>query len=313
MNALNPAMSSMTPAGMGRVAVLCGGDGSERAVSLHSGEAVLAALQARGVNAFEIDGVAALVAAIQAGQVDRVFNILHGGAGENGEVQGLLAALNVPCSGCSLLGAALSMDKVRSKQLWQAQALPTADFHAHQRGDDLNVAAVIERLGLPVIVKPSREGSTVGITRVYKAEQMAHAVNTALACDEQILIEAFIQGVDVTVSILSGRALPSVRIQPASGFYDYHAKYEAEDTIYTCPGVADEEETPLRELAMRAFNALGCSGWGRVDFMRRDDGALFLLEVNTTPGMTSHSLVPMAAQAAGIDFEELAWRILLTS
>lgn len=313
MNTKQNNISQGTSAEMGRVAVLCGGLGNEREVSLQSGSAVLAALLKRSVDAFLVDGVEELVSAIHAKKVDRVFNILHGGAGENGEVQGLLRALQVPCTGCSLAAAALSMDKVRSKKVWQATQLPTTDFIAVDSATAVVADDVVAKLGLPLIVKPAQEGSTVGVERVYAAAEIPAAIEQALRFDTVALIEPLIDGVDVTIAVLNGEALPSVRIEPSSGFYDYHAKYLAEDTGYYCPGVEKSEEIQLQSIALAAFEALGCSGWGRVDFMRRVDGEYFLLEVNTTPGMTSHSLVPMAAAEAGIDFEELVWCILQSS
>ena len=273
----------------------------------------LRALQQQGVNAFLCDGVAALITAIHGNQVDRVFNILHGGAGENGEVAGLLAAYSIPVTGSGVLGAALSMDKVRSKQVWQALNLPTADFVVCFRGGNLDAEAVVQKLGLPLMVKPAQEGSTVGATRVYAAADLSAAVEHAARFDSAVMIEKFIVGVDVTVAILAGDALPSIRIEPASGFYDYHAKYLAEDTEYVCPGVVKDEEVAIQKIALQAFDALACKGWGRVDFMRSDTGDYFLLEVNTTPGMTDHSLVPMAAAQHGVNFEELVWRILQSS
>lgn len=300
-------------ASFGRVAVVCGGPGSEREVSLESGQAVFQALQKKGVDAFICDGLEPLIAAAQANRVDTVFNILHGGAGENGVLPGLLDALQLPYTGCGVLGAALSMDKVRSKQLWQALQLPTTDFVVHQRGQVLDPEAIIARLGLPLMVKPVQEGSTVGASRVYQAEQLAAAITLAERYDNRVLVEPLIQGLDYTVAVLGEETLPSIRIEPASGFYDYHAKYVADDTRYICPGLEGEAEAEMQAIALAAFKALGCSGWGRVDFMRQDDGALFLLEVNTTPGMTSHSLVPMAAREVGMSFEELVWRILQNS
>ncbi|GAB4188031.1 MAG: D-alanine--D-alanine ligase [Wenzhouxiangellaceae bacterium] len=295
---------------LGRVAVICGGDGSERAVSLDSGQAVYEALQRLGVSAELIDGVPALIVAVHERRVDRVFNILHGGAGENGVLQGLLQAQGVPCTGSGVLGAALSMDKIRSKQVWQSLELPTTIFHAHKVGAPIASATILDRLGLPLIVKPAREGSTVGVERVYQADQLVPAIERAGLHDSLLLLEPLIDGEDVTVAIVNGRALPAVRIRPASGFYDYHAKYQAEDTEYLCPGVDAAVENELAALALQAFTALDCSGWGRVDLMQQRDGRFQLLEVNTTPGMTSHSLVPMAARQAGMSFEELVWQIL---
>lgn len=301
------------PQQFGRVAVVMGGSSAEREVSLDSGRAVLAALRARGVDAHAVDGIPALLDALRAGHFARVFNILHGqhGGGEDGVLQGALESLNIPCTGSGVLGSALSMDKVRSKQVWQALGLPTPRFVALRRGGDVHAAAA--QLGLPVIVKPASEGSSVGITRVFADTDLDDAAALAARYPGDLLVEQLIEGDELTVSILAGEALPSIRIVPKGAYYDYHAKYEAEDTQYICPGLDGEAETGLRELALRAFDALGCSGWGRVDVMRDRQGNNWLLEVNTAPGMTSHSLVPKAAAQAGMDFETLCWRILETS
>lgn len=304
-------MSRVTdPREFGRVAVLLGGSSSEREVSLDSGAGVLAALQRRGVAAFAVDGIPALIDAIREGRVDRVFNILHGtrGGGEDGVLQGLLDALGVPYTGAGVLGAALSMDKIRSKQVWQALGLPTPAYRVLHSGDD--VAAAARSLGLPVIVKPAREGSSVGVSRVHVGADLDQAVALAARYDGELLMERLIEGDEFTVAILDGEALPSIRIVPAGSWYDYHAKYVAEDTQYLCPGADGAAEQTLRDLALRAFHALGVSGWGRVDVMRDRDGGFWLLEVNTAPGMTSHSLVPKAAAVIGIDYDALCWRVL---
>lgn len=300
----------------GRVAVLCGGDSSEREVSLNSGRNVLAALQARGVEAFSVDGIAALRAQIAAGRVDRVFNILHGGVGENGVLQGFLEAQGVPFTGSGVLGSALALDKVRSKQVWIAQGLPTPAYRRIPKGT--NVQAVADELGYPLILKPSCEGSSVGISRVFDAAELDAAVELAARYPGELLMERLIQGSangagEYTVGILDGVALPSIRIVPATAYYDYHAKYVAEDTRYLCPGLSGTAEAEIGALALAAFNALGCSGWGRVDVMRDGEGNNHLLEVNTAPGMTSHSLVPKAAAQLGMDFESLCWKVLETS
>ncbi|PIQ36900.1 MAG: D-alanine--D-alanine ligase [Lysobacterales bacterium CG17_big_fil_post_rev_8_21_14_2_50_64_11] len=299
------------PSRFGRVAVLMGGTSSEREVSLNSGENVLHALRAHGVDALAVDGVPALLAGLQQRAYDRVFNVLHGnkGGGEDGVVQGLLEAYAIPVTGSSLLGTALAMDKVRSKQIWLALGLPTPRYTRLSPGDDVSAAAL--QLGLPVIVKPACEGSSVGITRVFALDDLAPAVALAARYRGDLLMEQLIVGSEYTVAILADSALPSIRIVPAGAYYDYHAKYLAEDTQYVCPGFADPlAEAQIRALALHAFEALACSGWGRVDVMRDSAGNNWLLEVNTAPGMTSHSLVPKAAQAVGIDFDTLCWRIL---
>lgn len=297
-------------ADFGRVAVLLGGRSSEREVSLDSGRNVLAALRSRGVDAHPVDGVADLVEAIRQGRIDRVFNVLHGshGGGEDGVLQGLLEALGVPCTGSGVLGSALSMDKIRSKQVWQSLGLPTPDYRRLSPGESVGEAA--RELGFPVIVKPACEGSSVGISRVFDEGDLDAALALARRYPGELLMEQLVVGGEYTVGILGDVALPSIRIVPAGEYYDYHAKYVAEDTRYLCPGLEGDAEARIGALALAAFRALGCAGWGRVDVMRDAQGRDFLLEVNTAPGMTSHSLVPKAAAQFGIDFAELCWRIL---
>jgi D-alanine-D-alanine ligase len=297
----------------GRVAVVMGGSSSEREVSLDSGRGVLAALKGRGVDAHAIDGIPALLDAVRAGHFARVFNILHGqhGGGEDGVLQGALDSLHVAYTGSGVLGSALSMDKVRSKWVWQALGLPTPAFVPLPRGADVHAAA--RKLGFPLIVKPASEGSSVGVSRVFDEKDLDAAVALAGRYRGDLLMETLIQGAEFTVSILQDEVLPSIKIVPKGEYYDYNAKYIAEDTQYICPGLDGDAEGNLRALARQAFDALGCSGWGRVDVMRDRDGRNWLLEVNTAPGMTSHSLVPKAAAAAGIDYPELCWRVLETS
>ena len=294
----------------GRVAVVMGGLSAERDVSLDSGRNVLEALRAKGVDAHPVDGIPALLDALRAGHYARVFNILHGqhGGGEDGVLQGALESLHVPYTGSGVLGSALSMDKVRSKWVWMAQFLPTPRFIPLRKGDDVHAAAA--KLGLPAIVKPSSEGSSVGITRVFRDADLDAAVDLAARYPGDLLVEELIEGDELTVAVLGRQALPSIRIVPKGAFYDYHAKYVAEDTQYVCPGLEGSAEEEIRALALAAFDALGCAGWGRVDIMRDRAGRNWLLEANTAPGMTSHSLVPKAAKQIGIDFETLCWRIL---
>ena len=309
---MNIAAERITdPAVFGRVAVLLGGDTSEREVSLNSGAGVLEALRARGVDATAVDGVPALLESLQAGRFDRVFNILHGGAGENGIVQGLLDALRVPYTGSGVLGSALTMDKIRTKQVWLSEGLPTPRYERLPKGADLRAAA--ERLGYPVFVKPSSEGSSVGVFRVLSEAELASAIEFAASYPGELLMEQMVRGDELTVGILGDVALPSVRIVPAGEWYDYQAKYIADDTQYLCPGLEGDDEAEVRSLALRAFRAAACHGWGRVDVMRDRERGLQLIEVNTAPGMTSHSLVPKAAAALGIDFPSLCWRVLETS
>lgn len=312
------AAQNSDPRAFGRVAVVMGGESAEREVSLDSGRNVLAALRARGIDAHAIDGIPALLDSLRAGHYARVFNILHGqhGGGEDGVLQGALDSLHVPYTGSGVLGSALSMDKVRTKQVWIAEGLPTPRFVALRKGaasSPIDVHAAAAKIGLPVIVKPACEGSSVGVTRVHRDEDLVAAAELAARYPGDLLVEEMIEGDELTVAILGREALPSIRIVPKGEFYDFHAKYIAEDTTYICPGLDGAAETELRALALAAFDAVGCSGWGRVDVMRDRAGRNFLLEVNTAPGMTSHSLVPKAAGVVGIDFEELCWRVLETS
>ena len=306
------------PAAFGRVAVLMGGSSSEREVSLDSGRNVLEALQSKGVDAFAVDGIPALVDAIREGRVDRVFNILHGtkGGGEDGVLQGLLEALRVPYTGSDVLGSALSMDKIRTKQVWLSVGLPTPRYVRLAKGGDVHAAA--RDLGLPVIVKPSCEGSSVGVSRVHDDAGLDEAVALAARYPGELLMEQLIVGDELTVAVIANGddvvALPSIRIVPKGEWYDYNAKYIAEDTQYLCPGLDGDAEDEIRRLAVAAFKAAGCGGWGRVDVMRdRASGKFYLLEVNTAPGMTSHSLVPKAARQIGIEFADLCWRVLESS
>ncbi len=299
------------PAAFGRVAVLYGGTSSERAVSLDSGRNVLEALRRGGVAAEGVDGIEALVSGIRAGRYERVFNIMHGGDGENGVVQGLLEALGVPYTGSRVLGSALTLDKVRTKQVWLALGLPTPRYARLAPGAE--VAAAARTIGFPLIVKPSLEGSSVGVSRVFNANQLPAAVALAQRYAGELLMETLVEGAEYTVGILDGTALPTIHIVPPGDYYDYDAKYVSDATQYRCPGLEGAAEAEMRALALAAFEAAGASGWGRVDLMRDKAGHSWLLEVNTTPGMTSHSLVPKAARAAGIDFDSLVLRILATS
>ncbi|MGH8184822.1 MAG: D-alanine--D-alanine ligase [Rhodanobacteraceae bacterium] len=299
------------PSSFGRVAVVMGGSSAEREVSLMSGRGVLEALKSRGVDAHAIDGIPALLDAVRAGHFARVFNILHGAGGENGELQGALQSLGVPYTGSGVLGCALSLDKIRSKWAWNALGLPTPRFVPLPRGADVHAAK--QEIGLPLVVKPAWEGSSVGVSRVFEEKDLDDAVALALRYPGPMLVEQMIVGDEFTVSILAGDVLPSIKIVPKGAYYDYNAKYIAEDTQYLCPGLDGDAEMELRALARRAFDALACTGWGRVDVMRGRDGRNWLLEVNTAPGMTTHSLVPKAAAAQGMDYAELCWRVLETS
>lgn len=308
-----PPLRVSDPAVFGRVAVLMGGTSSEREVSLDSGRNVLEALRARGVDANAVDGVPNLIRELQARQFDRVFNILHGGVGENGVLQGLLEALSVPYTGSGVLGSALAMDKIRSKQIWLNLGLDTPRYARLAPGDDVHAAARV--LGLPVIVKPSQEGSSVGVSRVFDDADLDAAVELAArymqsTAGGELLMEQLIEGGEYTIGVLDGQALASVHIVPKGAYYDYHAKYIADDTRYVCPGLDPSGEAQARAQAELAYAALGLRGWARVDFMRDAQGRNWLLEANTAPGMTSHSLMPKSAAAFGVTFEELCWRIL---
>ncbi len=300
------------PAGFGRVAVLLGGSSSEREVSLDSGTAVLEALRAGGVNAEGWDPAERPLVELAGAGFDRVWIALHGPGGEDGALQGALEWLAMPYTGSGVMASALAMDKVRSKHLFASAGLPTPEYAVLRQRSE--AAAAAEEIGYPLIVKPSGQGSSVGMSKVFDADDLAPAVDLAFDYGSEVIVERCVVGRELTVAVLQGEALPSIRIETPRVFYDYRAKYESDRTEYFCPGTRnDEEEALYRGLAVAAFSELGCRGWGRVDFVEGRDGAPQVLEVNTVPGMTSHSLVPMAARAAGIDFETLCWRILETS
>jgi len=300
------------PAHFGRVAVLLGGSSSEREVSLISGRAVLAALRRRGIAAEAFDPAERPLTELAAAGIERVWIALHGPGGEDGTVQGALECLGLPYTGSGVLGSALGMDKLRTKRLAEAIGVPTAAYMVLTEPGDLPQA--VAQLGLPLIVKPATQGSSVGMARVERAEQLEGAWREALRFDPLVFAEPWITGGEYTVAILQGTALPSIRIETPRAFYDYEAKYLRDDTRYHCPsGLSGEAEAHLANLALAAFDACGAEGWGRADFMMDRTGRPLLLEINTVPGMTDHSLVPMAARAAGIDFEELVWRVLETS
>ena len=300
------------PADFGRVAVMLGGFSSEREVSLDSGKAVLAALQRQGIDALRWDPAERSMREFADAGFDRVWNALHGPGGEDGALQGALQWLNTPYTGSGVMASALAMDKVRSKHLFQQAGIRTPEYAVVESRAD--VARAVEEFGYPVVLKPAGQGSSVGMSKVFDAADIMAATALALSFDDQALVERCIVGAELTVAVLQGEALPSIRIETPRVFYDYRAKYESERTQYHCPGTDDElHEQLYRELAVAAFRELGCSGWGRVDFMQGPDGEPQVLEVNTVPGMTSHSLVPMAAKQHGIDFDALCWRILETS
>ena len=303
----------VTAAGeFGRVAVLLGGTSSEREISLLTGRAVLAALQRRGIDATGFDPGERPLAELQSLGCERVWIALHGPGGEDGTVQGALEFLGIPYTGSGVMGSAIGMDKLRTKRLAQAVAVPTADFVVLRGAHDLALA--VERLGLPLIVKPATQGSSVGMTRVTSAAQMAAAYAAATRYERIAFAEPWITGGEYTVAVLQGRTLPSIRIEATREFYDYEAKYLRDDTRYHCPsGLSQPAEAHLASLALAAFEACGAEGWGRADFMMDGTGRPLLLEINTVPGMTHHRLVPMAARAAGVDFDDLVGRVLETS
>ena len=304
------ANASITARDLGRVAVLFGGWSAEREVSLNSGDAVLQALLRRGVDAVGVDVDRDVLGRLEGQGFDRAFIALHGRGGEDGVIQGALEILGLPYTGTGVLGSALGMDKLRSKQVWLGAGLPTPPFAVIRQEEDLK--AVPGGVGFPLMIKPAREGSSIGMAKVDDADVLERAWRAAGVYDREVLAERWIQGDEYTIAVLAGEALPVIRLETPHEFYDYDAKYRANDTLYHCPcGLPADVERQLQGLALRAFEALDARGWGRVDVMRDADGAAWLLELNTVPGMTDHSLVPMAARAAGMDFDELVWRILL--
>ncbi len=293
----------------GKVAVLLGGKSAERQVSLNSGQSVLDALVRSGVNAEPFDPLTRPVTELTA--YDRAFIVLHGRGGEDGQIQGVLDWLNIPYTGTRVQGSAIGMDKVKTKQIWQGSELPTAPYRLITA--DTNFNEVIDKLGLPLIIKPVHEGSSIGMSKVEKTEDFETALSKATTHDSIVMAEQWITGSEYTVVILNGEALPVIRLEPPKdvAFYDYEAKYKRNDTQYGIPsGLSDADEKHLKELALRAFQAVGASGWGRIDAMRDEQGNFWLLEVNTVPGMTDHSLVPKAAQAIGLNFDQLCLTIL---
>ena len=296
----------------GKVAVLMGGWAAEREVSLNSGAAVLSALQSSGVDAHGIDVGRDILSVLQAGQYDRAFIVLHGRGGEDGVMQGALEVLQLPYTGCGVMASAISMDKLMTKRVWIGSNLPTPKFEMLTAESDFD--AVVERLGLPLMVKPATEGSSIGMAKVTKADQLEAAWKVADKYDDQVFAEQWIEGDEYTCAILANEAQPLIRLEVQGGFYDYEAKYQSNDTKYHCPcGLNKEDESDLQALSTQAFSVVNGKGWGRVDMMRDKSGKTWLIEVNTVPGMTDHSLVPMAAEANGISFENLVIKILETT
>ncbi|VEE73349.1 D-alanine--D-alanine ligase [Yersinia pseudotuberculosis] len=300
-----------------KVAVLLGGTSAEREVSLLSGQAVLAGLKEAGIDAYGVDTKDFPVTQLKEQGFDKVFIALHGRGGEDGTLQGVLEFLQLPYTGSGVMASALTMDKLRTKLVWQALGLPISPYVAlnRQQFETLSpeeLVACVAKLGLPLIVKPSHEGSSVGMSKVDHASELQKALVEAFQHDSDVLIEKWLSGPEFTVAILGDEVLPSIRIQPPGVLYDYDAKYLSDKTQYFCPsGLSDESEQQLAALALQAYHALDCSGWGRVDVMQDRDGHFYLLEVNTSPGMTSHSLVPMAARQYGLSFSQLVARILM--
>ena len=295
----------------GRVAVLLGGPSAEREISLLSGNAVLKALRERGVDAHPFDPAQRNLLELAREGFARVFIALHGRFGEDGTVQGALETLHIPYTGSGVMASALAMDKWRTKLVWLASGIPTPGYRVVNAATDW--IRVVAELGLPLIVKPAREGSTIGITKVSAVdhEEMRLAYEAAAVHDDLVLVEEFVAGVELTASIVNGRALPLIRIEAPQGNYDYHNKYFSDDTKYFCPsGIPAAKEREIRTQSVAAFDVVGCSGWGRLDLILRDDGTFSFLEVNTSPGMTGHSLVPMAAKQDGTSFPDLCVEIL---
>jgi D-alanine-D-alanine ligase len=300
---------TLDPAAFGKVAVLFGGRSAERDVSLKSGAAVLAALQRSGVDAHAFDPATRNLQVLVDEGYERAFIALHGRFGEDGTVQGALELLGIPYTGSGVMASALGMDKWRSKLVWQAGNLPVPDFLIIDENSDS--AEVVRKLGLPLFVKPANEGSSVGISKVKSEGELHAACLEAARHDKLVIAESFIGGGEYTVAILGEQALPVIRIVPAGEFYDYEAKYLRDDTRYLCPsGLDAEQEARMQQLAQQAFALIGGQGWGRVDFLMSESGKPYVLEANTSPGMTDHSLVPMAARQAGMTFEQLVLRVL---
>lgn len=298
------------PEALGKVAVLMGGWSSEREVSLKSGNAVLTALQQRGVDAHGLDAErATILQELQQGQFDRAFIVMHGPGGEDGVIQGALEIIGLPYTGSGVMASALAMDKLRSKQLLEGASLPTPQYMLLDENTDLNY--VVAELGLPLMVKPALEGSSIGMSKVEDENQIETAYQLAAQYSGAVFAEQWIVGKEYTVAILGDEALPVIRLETPHKFYDYEAKYVANDTQYHCPcGLDSEQEAQLQRLALSAFHAIGAEGWGRVDILCDQSGKPYIIELNTVPGMTDHSLVPMAARARGIEFDELVYRIL---
>ena len=304
-------MAQMNNKDFGKVAVLMGGWAAEREVSLKSGQAVLQGLLEKGIDAHGIDAGRDVLDVLREQKFDLVFNMLHGRGGEDGEIQGALELLQIPYTGCGVMASAISMDKLMTKRIWTGSGLPTPAFEILSRESDFN--EVVDTLGLPIIVKPAQEGSSIGMTKVSEANQLQLAFEIAAQYDDVIFAEQWITGKEFTIAIIGDEVLPPIRLKAKGDFYDYEAKYTTDETEYHCPcGLEEEAEERLKMLAKSAFKIVGGKGWGRVDVMQDNNGTFWLIEVNTIPGMTDHSLVPMAAKAHGLSFSDLTVEILKT-
>lgn len=293
-----------------KIAVLFGGVSQEREVSLNSGAAVTEALRSLGYDVEPIDTKAFPIEKLKEKGIQRVFNILHGGIGENGILQGALEQMGIPYTGCGVMASAITLDKFRTKLLWNAVGLPTADMIVIQRGQAVDFDEIIAKLGLPVFVKPSSEGSSVGVFKVKTREELEPAIIEALKFDSVVLVEEFLSGREYSVPVLDGQVLPAVQVIPDGEFYDYHAKYISDNTQYVVPALSEERQAEVAKLVKAAYDVVGCRGWSRIDVMEDGEGKFRLVEVNTSPGMTSHSIFPKSAATVGISFEKLVERVL---
>ncbi|AHG85821.1 D-alanine--D-alanine ligase [Bibersteinia trehalosi USDA-ARS-USMARC-190] len=293
-----------------KIAVLYGGVSSEREVSLASGQAIYEALKGLGYNVEAIDTKEFPVEKLKERGIQRVFNILHGGIGENGVLQGALEQMGIKYTGCGVMASAVTLDKFRTKLLWQAVGLPTAEMVVVQRGQAVNASEIIAKLNLPVFVKPASEGSSVGVTKVKTEAELLPAIEEALKFDSLVLVEAFLAGAEYSVPVLDGEVLPAVQIIPEGEFYDYHAKYISDNTQYVVPALNAERQAEVAELVKKAYDVVGCHGWSRIDVMEDARGKFNLVEVNTCPGMTSHSIFPKSAATVGYSFEQLVEKVL---
>ena len=293
-----------------KIAVLYGGVSQEREVSLNSGAAVIEALKSLGYDVQGIDTKEFPIEKLKEKGIRRVFNILHGGIGENGVLQGALEQMGIPYTGCGVMASAITLDKFRTKLLWNAVGLPTADMVVVRHGQAVDFDEIIAKLGLPLFVKPSCEGSSVGVFKVKSKEELEPAIREALKFDSIVLVEEFLAGAEYSIPVLDGEVLPAVQVIPDGEFYDYHAKYVSDNTQYVVPALSDERQAEAAKIVKAAYDVVGCRGWSRIDVMEDAEGKFRLVEVNTSPGMTSHSIFPKSAATVGISFEKLVERVL---